>query len=115
MCLELRDLVGHVVCKVLQVLQVCQVIAKFHYTDPTRTKSVHVVGYELNSTTQTRHGPTGPALTRTDFFAAKLRWVRVGSGRVRVVEFSYKRATAPVQHGLKGPRAFRGRVDAPVA
>ena len=26
-------------------------------TDPTRTKSVHVVGYEINSTTRTRHGP----------------------------------------------------------
>ena len=52
------------------------IIAKFHYTDtdtdPTRTKSVHVVGYELNSTTETRHGPA-----RT-FFAAKLRWVRAG-------------------------------------
>ena len=67
--------------------------AKFHYTGPTRT----------------RHGPDR---TRTDFFAAKLRWVRAGpvgsvqwnlartrqrartlsvSGpcRVRVVEFSY--------------------------
>ena len=83
----------------------CALIAKFHYTDPTR-----------------------PARTRTDFFAArvseKLRWVRaglrqrpcgslwvragpvgslnakfhytdprglclVGSGRARVVEFSY--------------------------
>ena len=51
-------------------------IAKFHYTDPTRT----------------RPDPHGPART---FFAAKLRWVRagrrqspVGSGRVRVVEFS---------------------------
>jgi len=63
-----------------------QLIAKFHYTDPTRTrtrtKSVHVVGYELNSTTRTRHGPdtdpTGPARTPTDFFAAKLRWVRAG-------------------------------------
>ena len=49
--------------------------AKFHYTDPTRTKSVHVVGYELNSTTRTRHGPDR---TRTDFFASKLRWVRAG-------------------------------------
>ena len=61
----------------------CRVRAKFHYTDPT-----------------------GPDRTRTDFFAAKLRWVRaglrqspcgsvrvragqVGSGRTRVVEFSY--------------------------
>jgi len=33
--------------------------AKFHYTGPTRT----------------RHGPDR---TRTDFFAAKLRWVRAG-------------------------------------
>jgi len=42
------------------------VIAKFHYTDPT-----------------------GPDRTRTDFFAAKLRWVRAGlrqspCGSVRV-------------------------------
>ena len=89
----------------------CTVIAKFHYTDPTRTKSAHIVGEELNSTTRTRHGPDR---TRTDFFAAKLRWVRAGpvgpvswnlartrqrartlsvSGpcRVRVVEFSHKR------------------------
>jgi len=58
---------------------------------------VHVVGYELNSTTRTRPDPTGPARTCTDFFAAKLRWVRAarrqsprGSGRVRVVEFSSK-------------------------
>jgi len=35
------------------------VIAKFHYTDPTRT----------------RPDPHGPART---FFAAKLRWVRAG-------------------------------------
>ena len=50
-----------------------RVIAKFHYTD-------------------TDTSPTRP-LTRT-FFAAKLRWVRMGSVRVRVrvrvVEFSYK-------------------------
>jgi len=55
----------------------CLLIAKFNYTDPT-----------------------GPArtlsATRTDFFAAKLRWVRAGrrqspcgSGRVRVMEFSF--------------------------
>ena len=54
----------------------CFRIAKFHYTDtdtdPTRTKSAHVVGYELNSTTRARHGPD-----RT-FFAAILRWVRAG-------------------------------------
>ena len=69
-------------------LRLCRIKAKFHYTDtdPTGpgspTKSVHVVGYELYSTTRTRHGPdtdpTGPARTRTDFFAAKLRWVRAG-------------------------------------
>jgi len=75
------------------------VIAKFHYTDPTgpnrtgpdQTKSAHVVGYELNPTTRARPDPTGPARTwtRTDFFAAKLRWVRAGlrqspCGSVRV-------------------------------
>jgi len=68
-----------------------RVIAKFHYTDtdtdptrtgPDQTKSAHIVGYELNSTTRTRHGPDrtrpdphGPART---FFVAKLRWVRAG-------------------------------------
>ena len=36
-------------------LAACSLIAKFHYTDPT-----------------------GPARIRTDFFAAKLRWVRAG-------------------------------------
>jgi len=48
-------------------------IAKFHYTDtdtgPTRTKSAHVVGYELNSTTRARV-------------------------RVRVVEFSYNHSAS---------------------
>ena len=58
----------------------CLFKAKFHYTDPTRTKSVHVVGYELNSTTRTRQrartlSVSGPCRVR----------VRV---RVRVVEFS---------------------------
>ena len=38
----------------------CLVIAKFHYTDPTRT----------------RPDPHGPAQT---FFVAKLRWVRAGA------------------------------------
>ena len=51
------------------------VIAKFHYTDPTRTKSAHIVGDELNSTTRARPDPHGPART---FFAAKLSWVRAG-------------------------------------
>ena len=37
----------------------CLFIAKFHYTDPTRT----------------RPDPHGPART---FFAAELRWVRAG-------------------------------------
>ena len=61
------------------LLRLCRIIAKFHYTDtdttrtrPDQTKSAHIVGDELNSTTRTRHGPA-----RT-FFAAKLRWVRAG-------------------------------------
>ena len=50
-------------------------------TDRTRTKSAHVVGYELNSTTRTRPDPRGLCPCR----------VRSVSGpyRVRVVEFSY--------------------------
>ena len=69
----------------------CRRRAKFHHTDtdtdPTGpgspTKSVHVVGYELNSTTRTRHGPdtdpTGPARTRTDFFCGETPLGPVGS------------------------------------
>jgi len=67
-------------------------------TDRTRTKSAHVVGYELNSTTQTRPDPLGlcrrPARTQRSFAAKKVRAGPVGSVsgpcRVRVVEFSYK-------------------------
>ena len=92
-----------------------QLIAKFHYTDPTRTrhgpdptrtKSAHIVGYELNSTTRTRHGPDtdkvrarcrvrakfdytdpirtrhGPDRTRTDPHGLFLRRNSVGSVRV---------------------------------
>ena len=120
----------------------CLFKAKFHYTDPTRTrhgpdptrtKSAHTVGDELNSTTRTRtrtrHGPdtdkvrarcrvrakfhyTDPTRTRPDphgsartFFAAKLRWVRAGrrqsprgSGRVRVVEFSFNALTPLIRY-----------------
>jgi len=46
--------------------------AKFHYTDPTRT---------------------GPARTRTDFFCGETPLGPCGSGRVRVVEFSYNDAS----------------------
>ena len=64
-------------------------IAKFHYTDtdtgPTRTKSAHVVWYELNSTTRARHGPDRDRDTDTDFFVAKLRWVRAGPFRRKKV------------------------------
>ena len=74
----------------------CCVKAKFHYTDtdtdPTGpgspTKSVHVVEYELNSTTRTRHGPDR---TRTDphgLFCGETPLGPCWSGRVRVVEFS---------------------------
>jgi len=40
---------------------------------------VHVVGYELNSTTRTRHGPDR---TRTDLHGLFLRRNSVGSVRV---------------------------------
>jgi len=86
----------------LLVIPAGLVIAKFHYTDPTRTKSAHVVEYELNSATRTRtrtrHGPdtdkvrarcrvrakfyytdpTGPARTQRSFAAKKSVRVRVG-------------------------------------
>ena len=90
---------GHRLCEVTSTspyVYAERVKAKFQDTDPTRTKSVHVVGYELNSTTRTRHGPdtypTGPARTRTDFFCGETPLGPCGSGRVRVrvrvVEFS---------------------------
>ena len=52
----------------------CCLIAKFHYTGPTgpdgtgpdQTKSAHIVGDELNSTTRTRPDPTGPDRTHAD-------------------------------------------------
>jgi len=44
-------------------------------TDRTRTKSAHVVGYELNSTTRTRHGPER---TQRSFAAKKSVRVRAG-------------------------------------
>ena len=60
---------------------ICSVIAKFHYTDtdtdPTRTKSVHVVGYELNSTTRTRPDPHG-----SNGVAPQKKSVRVRAGPV---------------------------------
>ena len=52
-----------------------RVIAKFHYTDPTRT------GPDTD--------PTGPERTRTDFFCGETPLGPCGSGRVRVVEFSF--------------------------
>ena len=84
----------------------CFLIAKFHYTDtdtdPTRTKSAHVVGYELNSTTQARPDPTefrrkkvrsGPCRARVVEFSSYpttcADFVWSGPVRVRVVEFSY--------------------------
>ena len=58
----------------------------------------------LNSTTRARPDPTGPARTRTDFFARPGPQTRVsdkvlglclvGSGQTRVVEFSYNRVRA---------------------
>ena len=60
------------------------VIAKFHYTDPTRTgpdtDKVRArcrvrAKFHYTDQTRTRPDPHGPALT---FFAAKLRWVRAG-------------------------------------
>ena len=71
------------------------VLAKFHYTDPTRTgPDTDKVRAHCRRRAKFHYtDPTGPART---FFAAKLRWVRAGrrqsprgSGRVRVVEFSF--------------------------
>ena len=72
------------------LLRLCRIIAKFHYTDtdtdPTRTgpdhtKSAHIVGDELNSTTRTRPDRHG-------LFCGETPLGPCGSGRVRVVEFS---------------------------
>jgi len=77
-----------------------ELIAKFHYTDPTGPdRTIHsprtLFVIWLNSTTWAR---PDPARTRTTRISEKLRWsVRVsdkvragprGSGRARVVEFS---------------------------
>ena len=64
--------------------------AKFHYTDPTRTKSAHIVGDELNSTTRTRtrHGPDRIRTDPHGLFCGETPLGPCGSGRVRVVEFS---------------------------
>ena len=82
------------------------VIAKFHYTDPTQTgpdtdevrahcrrrAKFHYTDTDTDPT-RTRPDPHGPART---FFAAKLRWVRAGPCRVRVVEFSFYTTECPV-------------------
>ena len=68
-------------------MRVCRVIAKFHYTDPTKPdrtgpdqkKSAHIVGDELNSTRRARHGPDR---TRPDPHGLFLRRNSVGSVRV---------------------------------
>ena len=79
-------------------------VAHCRHVDARRAhdhRSRHVCRQRTRKSYIPLHGPdtdpTGPARTRADFFAAKLRWVRAGrrqsprwSGRVRVVEFSYK-------------------------
>ena len=56
--------------------------AKFHYTDPTLTRhgpDTDKVRARCRVRAKFHYtDPTGPARTRTDFFAAKLRWVRAG-------------------------------------
>ena len=54
------------------------VIAKFHYTDTDRTRPDKVRAHCRVRAKFHYTDPTGPARTRTDFFAAKLRWVRAG-------------------------------------
>jgi len=71
-------------------------------TGPTRTKSAHVVGYELNSTTRARpdpHGPNGVSPQKSPCGSVRVRSGRVRVRvRVRVVEFSYNHsATEPPQ------------------
>ena len=80
------------------------IIAKFHYTDPTgpdrtgpdQTKSAHVFGYELNSTTRARPDPHGPA--RTFLRRNSVGSVRV-SDKVRAGPFG----SARVRSGPVGP------------
>ena len=61
----------------------CAIIAKFHYTDQTGpgspTKSAHVVGYELNSTTRTRPDPHGPNGVSPQKKSVRVRAGQVGS------------------------------------
>ena len=53
-------------------------------TDRTRTKSAHVVGYELNSSIRTRPDPHGPNGVSPQKKSVRVRAGPVGSGRVRV-------------------------------
>jgi len=71
-----------------------QIKAKFHYTDPTRTG--HGQSPRTLSVRAKFHytDPTGPARTQRSFAAEKGRAGPCGSGRVRVVEFSYYCARA---------------------
>ena len=70
MCRKITEFLDTIDCVFTALRYASAVIAKFHYTDPTRTrhgpdptrtKSAHIVGDELNSTTRTRtrtrHGP----------------------------------------------------------
>jgi len=66
---RLDNNVQTVQCYYRAPIEMCRLKAKFHYTDPTRTrhgpdptrtKSAHIVGDELNSTTRTRPDPHGP-------------------------------------------------------
>ena len=67
------------------------IIAKFHYTDPTRTgPDTDKVRAHCRRRAKFHYtDPTGPARTRTDFFCGETPLGPCGSGRVRVVEFSF--------------------------
>ena len=90
--LSLARSVGRSVTVCLSVCSrlLCSIIAKFHYTGPTRALP------DPTGPARTRTDPHGlcrrPARTQRSFAAKKSVRVRagpVGSGRARVMEFSY--------------------------
>jgi len=98
-----------------------QVIAKFHYTDPTRTKSAHIVGDELNSITRTRtrtrHGPDTDKVHARCRVRAKFHYtdpIRTRHGPISAVSTFHRTLLTSYTHTrfLSGANVIRVRTVA---